>query len=88
MHMISKKDSNSAEMNTLTKSCSPTMVITANGEVQTHVEATLCIRQGIGHILDNESPRGTLAVLSLGKLCDEEHVYSYEWINGPTTTSH
>ena len=32
MHMISKKDLNSAEMGTLTKSCSPTIVITANGE--------------------------------------------------------
>ena len=39
MHMISKKDLNSAEMDTLTKSCSPTIVITANGEVQTHEEA-------------------------------------------------
>ena len=29
MHMISKKDLNSAEMDTLTKSCSPTIVITA-----------------------------------------------------------
>ena len=36
MHMISKKDLNSAEVDTLTKSCSPTIVITANGEVQTH----------------------------------------------------
>ena len=34
MHMISKKDLNSAEMDILTKSCSPTIVITANGEVQ------------------------------------------------------
>ena len=34
MHMISKKELNSAEMDTLT-TCSPTMVITANGEVQT-----------------------------------------------------
>ena len=39
MHMISKKDLSNAEMDTLTKSCSPTMVITANGEVQTHEEA-------------------------------------------------
>ena len=31
MHMISKKDSSNAEMDTLTKSCSPTTVITANG---------------------------------------------------------
>ena len=35
MHMISKKDLYSAEMDTLTKSCSPTIVMTANGEVQT-----------------------------------------------------
>ena len=33
MHMISKKDLSDAEMDTLTKSCSPTIVITANGEV-------------------------------------------------------
>ena len=38
MHMISKKNLSDAEMDTLTKSCSPTLVITANGEVQTHEE--------------------------------------------------
>ena len=56
MHMIIKKDLNSAELDTLTTSRSPTTVITANGEVQTHEEATVC--QRIGYILDNESPRG------------------------------
>ena len=45
MHMISKKDLNDAEMDTLTKSCSPTIVITANGEVQTHEEATLYVKE-------------------------------------------
>ena len=35
MHMISKKDLNSAELETVTTSRSPTTVITANGEVQT-----------------------------------------------------
>ena len=55
MHMISKKDLSDAEMDTLTKSCSPTIGITANGEVQTHEEAS--VRQRIGKILDNESPR-------------------------------
>ena len=30
MHMISKKDLSDAEMDTLTKSCSPTIVITAH----------------------------------------------------------
>ena len=43
MHMISKKDLNDAEMDTLTKSCSPTIVITANGEVQTQEEAIVCM---------------------------------------------
>ena len=75
MHMISKKDLNSAEMDTLTKLCSPTIVITANGEVQTHEEDTVYVKD-----LDifltmkvlEDTPR---------KLCDE-HGYSYEWING------
>ena len=53
MHMISKKDLNSAELETATTSRSPTTVITANGEVQTNEEATVC--QRIGDILDNES---------------------------------
>ena len=43
MHMISKKDLSDAEMDTLTKSCNPTIVITANGEVQTHEEAIVCV---------------------------------------------
>ena len=45
VHMISKKDLFSAEMDTLTKSCSPTIVITANGEVQTHEEATVYVKE-------------------------------------------
>ena len=45
MHMISKKDLSSAEMDTLTKSCSPTIVITANGEVQTHEEAIVYVKK-------------------------------------------
>ena len=45
MHVISKKDLNDAEMDTLTKSCSPTIAITANGEVQTHEEATVYVKE-------------------------------------------
>ena len=45
MHMISGKDFNDAAMDTLTKSCSPTIVITANGEVQTHEEATVYVKE-------------------------------------------
>ena len=45
MHMISKKDLSNAGMDTLTKSCSPTTVITANGEVQTHEEAIVYVKE-------------------------------------------
>ena len=55
MHMVSKKDLSKAEMDTLTKSCSPTIVITANGEMQTHEEAIVYVKE-FGFILDYESP--------------------------------
>ena len=45
MHMISKKVLSNAEMDSLTKSCSPTIVTTANGEVQTHEEATVYVKE-------------------------------------------
>ena len=45
MHMISKRDLSDAELDTLTKSCSPTIVITANGEVQTHEEAIVYVKE-------------------------------------------
>ena len=80
MHMISKKDLNSADMDTLTKSCSPTKVITANGEVQTHEEATVYVKE-LEIFLTMKVLQDTPAVLSLGKLCDESG-HSYEWING------
>ena len=67
-------------MNTLTKSCSPTIVITANGEVQTHEEAFVCVKE-LDMFLTMKVLENTPAVLSLGKLCDENG-YSYEWING------
>ena len=80
MHMISKKDLNSAAMDTLTKSCNPTIIITAIGEVQTHEEATVYVKE-LGIFLAMKVLENTPAVLSLGKLCDENG-YSYEWING------
>ena len=80
MHMISKKDLNSAGMDTLTKSCSPSTVITANGEVQTHEEATVYVKE-LDICLTMKVLENTPAVLSLGKLCDEIG-YSYEWIHG------
>ena len=80
MHMISKKDLSDAEMDTLTKSCSPTIVITANGEVQKHEEAIVYVKE-LDIFLTMKVLENTPAVLSLGKLCDENG-YSYEWING------
>ena len=67
-------------MDTLTKSCSLTIVITANGEVQTHEEATVYVKE-LDIFLTMKVLDNTPAVLSLGKLCDENG-YSYEWING------
>ena len=65
-------------MDTLTKSCSPTTVTTANGEVQTHEEATVYVEE-LDIILAVKVLEDTPAELSVGKLCDE-HRYSYEWI--------
>ena len=70
MHMISKKDLSEAEMDILTKSRSPTIVMTANGEVQTHEEATVYVKE-LEKILIVKVLRNTSAVLSLVKLCDE-----------------
>ena len=67
-------------MDTLTKSCSPTIVITANGEVQKHEEATVYVKE-LDKFLTMKVLENTPAVLSLGKLCDENG-YSYEWIHG------
>ena len=80
MHMISKKDLSDAEIDTLPKSCSPTIVITANGEVQTHEEAIVYVKE-LDIFLTVKVLDNTSAVLSLKKLCNENG-YSYEWING------
>ena len=80
MHIISKKDLNSAELATVTTSRSPTTVLTANCEVQTNEEAFVYIKE-LDIFLTMKVLEDTPAVLSLGKLCDE-HGYSYEWISG------
>ena len=79
MHMISKKDLSDAEMDTLTKSCNPPIVIIANGEVQTHEKAIVYVKN-LEIFLTMKVLDNTLTVLALGKLCDENG-YSYEWIN-------
>ena len=80
MHTVSKKDLNSAELETMRTSRSPTTVMTANGEVQTREAATVYVKQldlFVKVMLLEES----LAVLSLRKLC-EDHGYTYHWISG------
>ena len=77
IHMVSSKDLNSAELETVRVSKSPTTVVTANGEVPTKEVAT---------VYDRESDlfvtvmllEDTLTLLSLGKLC-EDHGFSYHW---------
>ena len=76
MHMISKEHLSNAEMDTLTKSCSPTIVMTAKGEVQSHEEATVYVKE-LDIFLTMKVLDNTPAVLSLGKLFDENG-YSYE----------
>ena len=65
MHMIGEKDLNDAEMDTLTKSCGPTIVINANGEVQTHDEATVYVKE-LDIFLTKKVLENTQALLSLG----------------------
>ena len=43
IHMLSKKDLRSDEMDTLRRSRNPTTVVTANGEVQTNEEAQVYV---------------------------------------------
>ena len=45
MHMVSRKDLNSAELETMRTSRSPTTVMTANGEVQTREEAKVYVKE-------------------------------------------
>ena len=76
MHMLSKKDLSSDEMETLLRSRSPTTVVTANGEVQTNEEADVYVHD-LDLFVTLQILEETPAVLSLGTFC-EDHGYSYE----------
>ena len=80
MHMLSRKDLNSSELETVMISQSPTTVVAANGEVQTNDEETVCVKE-LDLFVTVKLLEETPAVLSLGKLC-EDHWYSYEWTSG------
>ena len=67
MHMVSEKDLNSAELETMRKSRNQTTVMTANGEVQTREEATVYVKE-LDLFVKVMLLRKTPAVHSLGKL--------------------
>ena len=74
MHMISKKDLSDAEMDTLTKSCSSYDSHNRQWRSATHEEATVYVKE-LGIFLTMKGLENTPAVLSLGKLCDENGVF-------------
>ena len=80
MHIVSKKDLNSVELENMKTSRSPTTVMTANGEVQTREEATVYVKP-LDLFVKVMLLEGIPAVLSLGKLC-EDHGYTHHWISG------
>ena len=68
-------------METLTKSCSPTIVMTANGEVQTHEEATVHVKE-LDIFLTMKVLEEYASSLIARKAFAMNTDNSYEWING------
>ena len=82
MQMVSRKDFNSAEWESVRVSWSPTTVITTNGEVLTKEEATVYVREldlFVTVMFLGDIP----PVLSLGNLCDD-HGFNYLRTSGQT----
>ena len=80
IHTISRKDFNSAEMETVRISKNPTTVVVANGEVLTKEQATVFVRE-LDLFIKVMLLENTVAVLSLGKPC-EDHGYTHHWTSG------
>ena len=70
MHMLSKKDLSSDEMDTLRRSRTPSTVVTASWEVQTNEEAQVYVYD-LDLFVTVQVLDETTAVLSFGKLCSE-----------------
>ena len=75
--MVSKKDLNSVELETMRMSRNPTKVVTANGEVQTKEDAMAHVKELdlFDMVMLLEETHG---VLLLRKLC-KDHGYAYHW---------
>ena len=83
MHMLSKKDLRSDEMDTLRRSRNPTTGVTANGESANKRGGTsVCVHE-LDLFVTVQLLEETPAVVSLGKLCSE-HGCSYEWKKSET----
>ena len=67
MHMLSRKDLNSAELETVKVSKNPTTVVTANSEMQTEEKTTVYVKE-LDLFMTVMLLEYTLALLSLGKL--------------------
>ena len=89
MHMISKKDLNSAELETVTTSRSPTTVITATGEVQTNEEATqICRSESFAMNMDTHLSLSTSTSMTpLRQKIDHSESSSSSSTSTPTTPS-
>ena len=79
MHMMSKRDICSEEMDRIKRSRTPTAVLTANGEVQNHEEAQMFVYD-LNQFVTVQLLEETPAVLSLGKLF-KDNGYSFEWVS-------
>ena len=80
MHMLSRKDLNSDELDTVRFPKNPITAVTANGEVQTQEEATVYVEE-LDLFVTVKLLDDTPTVLSLGELC-EDHGYSCKWTSG------
>ena len=80
MHMLSKRDLSSDEMDSLRRSRIPTTVVRATGEVQTNEEAQVYVHD-LDLFVTVQIVGDTPAVLSPGKLRDEQG-YTYVWTSG------
>ena len=75
MHMMSKWALSSEELDTLRRSRTPTVVLTASGKVHKNEEAQVFVHD-LKLFVTVQLHEETPAVLSLGKVC-QDHRYSY-----------
>ena len=79
VHMMSKMDMSPEELETVKVSRRPTTVITADGSINATEEATVYVKD-LDMFVTVQLLKDTPAVLSLGKLCEENSLY--EWNEG------